>query len=368
MPSRSGRFDACLSMLAPGSTIGILGGGQLGRMTAMAAARLGYRVHVFADEEDSPAAQVSAGATVAGWDDDDALARFAAGIDVATFEFENIPSEAVRKVAALKPVMPRPEILEIAQDRLREKDFLNHGGIPTTAYREITSAAALARALRDLPGRGVLKSARMGYDGKGQVTVTAATAAPQAWRQMGAARGILEHFVDFRCEVSVIVARAADGTLATYPVVENRHVNHILDTTIAPATVSPETAQAADAIARDIAAKLALVGVLAVEMFVTKDGNLLVNELAPRPHNSGHWTIDACATSQFEQLVRAICGLPLGSTERHADAVMKNLIGDEVERWPDALTDPAARLHLYGKRLTLPGRKMGHVTRLVRRR
>jgi 5-(carboxyamino)imidazole ribonucleotide synthase len=352
-------------MLNPGATIGILGGGQLGRMTAMAAARLGYRVHVFAPEPDSPAAQVSAGETVAGWGDDAALARFAAGVDVATFEFENIPAEAVRRVAALKPVMPRPEILEITQDRLREKDFLNDIGVTTTGYREITSAAALGRALPEIKTGAVLKSARMGYDGKGQVNVGAGSSPDEAWRLMGGPRGILEDFVDFRCEVSVIVARGADGAIAAYPPVENRHVNHILDTTIAPASLPPDTAREAERIARDIAARLDLIGVLAVEMFVTKDGRVLVNELAPRPHNSGHWTIDACATSQFEQLVRAICGLPLGSTERHADAVMKNLIGDEVETWRAAVADPTARLHLYGKRVTLPGRKMGHVTRLL---
>jgi 5-(carboxyamino)imidazole ribonucleotide synthase len=358
-------------MLNPGATIGILGGGQLGRMTALAAARLGYRAHVFATEPDSPAGQVCAAATVASYDDVAALDRFAAAIDVATFEFENIPAEAVRRVAARKPVMPRPEILEISQDRLKEKGFLNRIGVATTEYQEITDPTALGRALAALAqipgGRGVLKSARMGYDGKGQVNVGAATSADEAWRQMGAPRGILEAFVDFRCEVSVVVARGADGALATYPTVENRHVNHILDTTIAPASLPPEVTRQADAIARDIATRLDLVGVLAVEMFVTKDGRLLVNELAPRPHNSGHWTIDACATSQFEQLVRAICGLPLGLTERHADAVMKNLIGDEVETWREAIADPSARLHLYGKRTTRPGRKMGHVTRLLPR-
>ena len=354
-------------MLSPGATIGILGGGQLGRMTAMAAARLGYRAHIFATERESPAAQVAAGATVARWNDNSALARFAEEIDVATFEFENISAEAVRKVAALKPVMPRPEILEISQDRLKEKDFLRSIGVATTNYREITSAATLGEALPTLQGHAVLKSARMGYDGKGQVTVAGDTAPAEAWRLMGASRGILEDFVDFRCEVSVIVARGADGALAAYPPVENRHVNHILDTTIAPASLRSETAAEAERIARDIATRLDLVGVLAVEMFVTKDGRMLVNELAPRPHNSGHWTIDACATSQFEQLVRAICRLPLGSTERHADAVMKNLIGDEVETWRDAIADPTAHLHLYGKRDTLPGRKMGHVTRLAPR-
>jgi len=354
-------------MLAPGATIGILGGGQLGRMTALAAARLGYRAHIFATEPDSPAAQVAAGATVASWDDNAAIEQFADAVDVATFEFENIPGAAVRRVSELKPVMPRPEILEITQDRLREKDFLRGNGVATTDYQEIADALALGRTLAALKGRAVLKSARMGYDGKGQLTVESGTPPDEAWRSMGASRGIIESFVDFRCEVSVIVARAADGAIATYPPVENRHVQHILDTTIAPASLPPETVQEAETIARDIAARLDLVGVLAVEMFVTRDGKLLVNELAPRPHNSGHWTIDACATSQFEQLVRAICGLPLGSTERHADAVMKNLIGDEVETWRDAIADPTARLHLYGKREVFPGRKMGHVTRLVPR-
>jgi 5-(carboxyamino)imidazole ribonucleotide synthase len=355
-------------MLSPGATIGILGGGQLGRMTALAAARLGFRAHIFATERDSPAAQVSAGAIVAAYENDAALARFAAAVDVATFEFENIPADAVRKVAALKPVMPRPEILEISQDRLAEKDFLNRIGVATTSYREIADATALAKALGGLGGRAVLKTARMGYDGKGQLTVAPGTPPDDAWRRMGGRRGILEEFVDFRCEVSVIVARAADGAMAVYPPVENRHVDHILDTTIAPATLPPETARAAETIARDIATRLDLVGVLAVEMFVINGGELLVNELAPRPHNSGHWTIDACATSQFEQLVRAICGLPLGSTERYADAVMKNLIGDEVETWRDAIADPSARLHLYGKRTTRPGRKMGHITRLLPRK
>jgi 5-(carboxyamino)imidazole ribonucleotide synthase len=356
-------------MLEPGATIGILGGGQLGRMTALAAAQLGYRTHVFAEEPDSPAAQVSADATVAAWDDNAAIARFAAAVDAATFEFENIPGDAVRRVAALKPVMPRPEILEITQDRLLEKNFLNGIGVATTEYQEITDATSLARVLAGLAAiparRGVLKTARMGYDGKGQVNVRFDTPAGFAWQQMGARRGILEHFVDFRCEVSVIVARGADGEMAVYPPVENRHVNHILDTTIAPASLPPAMAREAEAIARDIATRLDLVGVLAVEMFVTKDDRLLVNELAPRPHNSGHWTIDACATSQFEQLVRTICGLPLGSTERHADAVMKNLIGDEVITWREAIADPTARLHLYGKHIVLPGRKMGHVTRLL---
>jgi 5-(carboxyamino)imidazole ribonucleotide synthase len=352
-------------MLVPGSTIGILGGGQLGRMTALAAAHLGYRCHVFADEANSPTAQVCGAATVAEFTNGAALERFAAAIDIATFEFENIPAEAVRRIAALKPVLPRPEILETAQDRLREKDFLRSIGVETAAYRGVTDAAALGRAVRDFGYPAVLKTVRLGYDGKGQVTLTPDTDIDDAWRRMGGEIGVLESFVDFACEISVIVARSAGGAWATYPPVENQHVNHILDTTIAPARIPAETAMHAEAIARHIGERLDLIGLLAVEMFVTGSGAILVNELAPRPHNSGHWTIDACVTSQFEQLVRALCGLPLGSVEHHSDAVMKNLLGSEVERWRDALNDPLAKLHLYGKTEIQPGRKMGHVTRLI---
>jgi 5-(carboxyamino)imidazole ribonucleotide synthase len=355
-------------MLPPGSTIGILGGGQLGRMTALAAARLGYKTHVFAGEADAPAAQVSAAATIAPFGDAAAVARFAAAIDVATCEFENVPAAALRRVAAKRPVLPRPDILEFAQDRVREKNFLRGIGIATTDFRAVADPDELAAAARELGRPAVLKTVRLGYDGKGQVLLDAAMDAAEAWRRMGAAQGgILEGFVDFACEISVIIARAADGAVAIYPPVENRHQNHILHTTVAPARIALETAEAAIAIARRIAGEIALVGVLAVEMFVTKAGAILVNELAPRPHNSGHWTIDACATSQFEQLVRAICGLPLGSTDRHSDAVMTNLIGRDVADWRAALDDPHAKLHLYGKSAVRPGRKMGHVTRLIPR-
>jgi 5-(carboxyamino)imidazole ribonucleotide synthase len=352
-------------MLDPGATIGILGGGQLGRMTALAAARLGYRCHVFADEPDSPAAQVCGAATVAEFADREALERFAGAVDIVTFEFENIPAGAVHRVAALKPVLPRPEILEIAQDRLREKNFLRSIDVETAAYREISDPIVLLGAMHDFGYPAVLKTVRLGYDGKGQVTLTPETKAEDAWRRMGGESGILESFVDFAWEISVIVARDANGAWATYPPVENQHVNHVLDTTIAPARIPPDTAMRAEAIARHVAEKLDLVGVLAVEMFVTESGAILVNEIAPRPHNSGHWTIDACYTSQFEQLVRAICGLPLGSVEHHSDAVMKNLLGSDVANWRDALNDPLAKLHLYGKTEIQPGRKMGHVTHLI---
>ena len=355
-------------MLPPGSTIGILGGGQLGRMTAIAAARLGYKTHVFANEADAPAAQVAAAATVAPFGDAAAVARFAAAVDVATCEFENVPAAALRRVAAKRPVLPRPDILEIAQDRLREKKFLRGIGVATTEFRAVGGPRDLAEAAGALGRPAVLKTVRLGYDGKGQVMLEADTGAEEAWHHMGAAQGILEAFVDFHCEISVIVARGADGALASYVPVENEHKNHILHRTIAPARIAPELAEAATAIAHRITAEVALVGVLAVEMFVTKAGAILVNELAPRPHNSGHWTIDACVTSQFEQLVRAICGLPLGSTERHSDAVMTNLLGREVANWRVALDEPDAKLHLYGKNAVRPGRKMGHVTRLLPRR
>jgi 5-(carboxyamino)imidazole ribonucleotide synthase len=355
-------------MLPPGSTIGILGGGQLGRMIAGAAARLGYRCHIFNPEEGSPASLVTPFVTIAPFDDEAALARFAAAVDVVTFEFENVPAETAEFIAAHgRPMHPGPDVLRITQDRLREKDFLRSVEVATTSYREVTSLAALRRAVRDIGPHGVLKTVRLGYDGKGQVMLGPESDLADAWLRIGGEVAILEAFVDFACEISVIVARNGLGAGATYPPVENQHANHILDTTIAPARIAPEIAMRAEAIARHVAEKLALTGLLAVEMFVTPRGELLVNELAPRPHNSGHWTIDACTTSQFEQLVRAIAGLPLGSTERHSDAVMKNLIGADIEKWREAIADPTAKLHVYGKTEARPGRKMGHVTRLLPR-
>jgi 5-(carboxyamino)imidazole ribonucleotide synthase len=340
-----------------------MGSGQLGRMTALAAARLGYRCHVFSPEADSPAEQVAA-ATVASYSDRAALERFAAGVDVVTFEFENVPHDCVKLLSRRVCVRPRWECLHVSQDRLREKDFLGTIGVATAAYEKVTNADELSRAAVELGRPAVLKTTRFGYDGKGQVLVEEDTDPQAAWAEMGAETGILESFVDFEREISVIVARGPDGRCAAFDAVENRHVNHILDTTIAPAPISAAVAGDAVDIARRIAQSLDLVGLLAVEMFVTRRGEILVNEVAPRPHNSGHWTIDACVTSQFEQFVRAICGLPLGSPERHSDAVMKNLIGTDVEDWPDLLSDGGAKVHLYGKAETRRGRKMGHVTRL----
>jgi 5-(carboxyamino)imidazole ribonucleotide synthase len=357
-----------MTTLAPGSTIGILGGGQLGRMIAAAAARLGYRSHVFTPEKGSPAGYVTPYVTVAPFDDTAALGQFAGTVDVVTYEFENVPVEAAEFVAGQgRPMLPGPDVLRITQDRLREKDFLRSVDVATTRYREVTSLAALRRAVRDIGARSVLKTVRLGYDGKGQVMLGPDSDLAAAWKRIGGEVAILEALVDFTCEISVIVARNGPGSGATYVPVDNQHVNHVLDTTIAPARIRVELALGAVAIARHVAERLEVVGLLAVEMFVTTTGELLVNELAPRPHNSGHWTIDACYTSQFEQLVRAIAGLPLGSTERHSDAVMKNLIGSDVEKWRDALNDPMTKLHVYDKEEARPGRKMGHTTRLLPR-
>jgi 5-(carboxyamino)imidazole ribonucleotide synthase len=362
-----------MTAIPPGSTIGVLGGGQLGRMTSLAAAALGYRCHVFCPESDPPAGHVADAATIAEYTDRRAMAAFAKQVAVVTYEFENIPYEPVAALAELVPVRPSPEVLRIAQDRLREKDFLNSIGVATTKYQAIDNADVLAGAVNELGRPSILKTARLGYDGKGQIAIRADTDLASAWASLAGAmpapvEGILEGFVDFEREVSAIVARSVDGKLASYVTVENRHENHILAQTIAPARIPFDTARRAEGIARHIAEKIGLVGVLAVEMFVGHDGTLMVNELAPRPHNSGHWTIDACVTSQFEQVVRAICGLPLGNPRRHSDAVMDNLIGNAVDRWPEIVKDPDAKLHLYGKREARPGRKMGHVTRLQPRK
>ncbi|HET6469089.1 MAG TPA: 5-(carboxyamino)imidazole ribonucleotide synthase [Geminicoccaceae bacterium] len=355
-----------MTPFAPGAVIGILGGGQLGRMTALAAARLGYRCHVFAPEPESPAAEVAAAWTRADWRDAAALDRFAAEVDVATLEFENVPTAALARLAARIPCRPGAQVLEVTQDRLAEKGFVDALGLPTTRWRRVTSARELALTRRDLGDRCILKTTRLGYDGKGQVALAADADAAAAWTAFGAGEGILEAFVDFRLELSVITARGGDGAVASYPPVENRHREHVLARTVAPAPIDGVLAREAVAMAEAIARALDLTGLLAVEMFLDRAGRLLVNELAPRPHNSGHWTIDACAVSQFEQLVRAVCGLPLGDPGRFADAEMENLLGDDAARWPEILREPGARLHLYGKREARPGRKMGHVTRLTR--
>ncbi|MDE0779887.1 MAG: 5-(carboxyamino)imidazole ribonucleotide synthase [Alphaproteobacteria bacterium] len=351
--------------LPPGATIGILGGGQLGRMTALAAASLGYRCHIYCQSADEPAAQVAAQKTVATFDDAKAIDRFAASVDVATLEFENVPITTLERIRGAAPVYPAPAVQAVAQNRLKEKTFANSLGIATAPFRAVTSADELRAAIAEIGTPSVLKTTRMGYDGKGQVSIKADTDPEVAWAESGSSLategGILEGFIDFSCEVSVIVARGTGGETSAFIPVENRHTNHILDETIAPANISAETANTANDIAIRLTEGLDVVGLLAIEMFVTSNGNVLVNEVAPRPHNSGHWTMDACRTSQFEQLVRAISGLPLGDPSRRCDAVMKNLIGNDVEDWPKHLADPAAKLHLYGKSETRPGRKMGHI-------
>ncbi|MBM3584485.1 MAG: 5-(carboxyamino)imidazole ribonucleotide synthase [Alphaproteobacteria bacterium] len=354
-------------IVPPGGTIGIVGGGQLGRMTALAAARLGYRCHVFCPEPANPTSLVAAAATVAAYDDQPALEAFASAVDVVTFEFENLPRPSFDVLERLVPVRPRPAVLETSQDREQEKFLVVGQGIATAPFAVVRTADDVEPALARVGVPAVLKTARLGYDGKGQAMVRTPGEALEAFARLGGVRCVVERFVDFACEVSVIVARGLDGAIAPYDTVENRHKHHILATTTAPARIGAASAREAQAIARRLAEALDLVGLLAVEMFVARDGRVLVNELAPRPHNSAHWTIEACVTSQFEQFVRAVCGLPLGDPSRRFDAVMTNLIGHDVDAWPALIAEPGAHLHLYGKTETRPGRKMGHVTRLYPR-
>jgi 5-(carboxyamino)imidazole ribonucleotide synthase len=349
--------------LAPGAVIGIIGGGQLGRMSAIAAARLGYAVHVFTPEAFSPAAQVSAYATLAAYDDQDALRRFAHAVDVVTFEFENIPAESLALLESLRPVRPGAAVLAISQDRLLEKQFLNNAGVATAPWRAVYDEAGLTASVAELGLPAVLKTTRLGYDGKGQSMLREGAA--DAFAALDPKPLVLEGFVDFAAEISVMVARGADGAVAAYDAVENRHKHHILDLTLAPAPLPLDLLEAAGAIGRHIAEKLELVGLLGVEMFVTSTGTLLVNEIAPRPHNSGHWTLDACPCSQFEMHIRAVAGLPLPPAVRHSDAVMKNLVGpQDMALWPAILATQGLIPHHYGKAEARPGRKMGHFTRL----
>jgi 5-(carboxyamino)imidazole ribonucleotide synthase len=354
--------------LAPGATIGIIGGGQLGRMSAMAAARLGYLTHIFTPEPGGPASQVAARTTVAPYTDDDALCRFADDVDIVTFEFENLPAESLDLLSNLKPVRPGAKILRISQDRLLEKQFLNDIGIPTAPWGPVHNEAELVDEAQrhDLPC--ILKTTRLGYDGKGQALCRTEAECCDAFDALEPKPLILEAFVDFHSEISVIVARGENGDISSFDPVENRHKHHILDLTLAPAPLPLETLAEATRMARRIAESLELAGLLAVEMFVTSTGSLLVNEIAPRPHNSGHWTLDACPASQFEMHIRAVAGLPLPPATRHSDAVMKNLVGPEdMAGWPAILATPGLIAHHYGKTEARPGRKMAHFTRLFPR-
>ncbi len=346
----------------PGGVIGILGGGQLGRMLSMAASALGLKTCIYNDENHAPAFQVTPLQVAASYTDRAMLQGFAQICDVITFEFENIPAESIEYLAELKPVRPGLKALTTAQDRFTEKSFVKQLGLATAPFFDVASADDARRAFAQLGGPAILKTRRLGYDGKGQARVTSADAAAKAFETFKGAPSILEGFVDFAFEASVVAARGQDGAFAAYDPPENEHENHILRRSTVPGRLTKAQSDEAKAMARKIAEALDYVGVLAVELFVGKTGALLVNEIAPRVHNSGHWTIEACACSQFEQHIRAIAGWPLGDPVRHADAVMENIIGAEADAWETMAQSGA--LHLYGKRQPRPGRKMGHLTRL----
>jgi 5-(carboxyamino)imidazole ribonucleotide synthase len=356
------------SVLGPQATIGILGGGQLGRMLALAAARLGFKCHVYSPSPDSPAFDVVHRVTCAGYDDTDALDRFAADVDVVTYEFENVPAETATFLAARVPVLPDPNILATTQDRLAEKTFVGALGIRTAAFAAVAQPAELKAAIERIGRPAVLKTRRYGYDGKGQATIANGTDPDAAWREVGGQPCILEAFVPFEREVSVVAARGHDGAVECFDVTENEHREHILKVSRVPASLSAAATQQARRITETIAQKFAYVGVLAVEMFVLGGGEgndgLLVNEIAPRVHNSGHWTLDGAAVSQFEQHIRAVAGWPLARPIRHGRVEMTNLLGDEVRDYRRWLQVPGASVHLYGKAAVRAGRKMGHVTRV----
>jgi len=356
-------------VILPGAAVGVLGSGQLGRMFAIAARRMGYRVHTFSPDTDTPTGQVADLEIVAPYEDLDAVRRFAQQVRVVTFEFENVPAETAAAAAECSQVRPRGEVLHTTQNRLREKGFLVANGFPVAPFREVRTLAELQQGLIEIGPKAILKTAGFGYDGKGQIKIHALSAAEEAWRRMQGQECVLEAWIEFEKEVSVVAVRGADGAFVHYGVVENDHKNHILDLTRAPGRVSPGLALEAIEISRAVLEKLDVIGVLCVEFFVTTDGRLLINELAPRPHNSGHFTFDACITSQFEQQLRAACGLPLGSTELLRPAAMANLMGDLWDNgepnWAAALAMPDVKLHLYGKMSARPGRKMGHLTALA---
>jgi 5-(carboxyamino)imidazole ribonucleotide synthase len=353
----------------PGGRVGVLGSGQLGRMFAIAARRMGYFVHTLSPDSDSPTGQVADVEVQADWADLDAVRAFARGVDVVTFEFENVPTQAAEAAAEIVPVRPAGRVLHVTQQRLREKGFLAANGFPVAAHAAVRSAEELAAALGRVGLPAVLKSADFGYDGKGQRVLRRAEDAAAAWASIGARECVLEAFVAFELECSVVAARGVDGATSDFGLIENRHANHVLDVSIAPARVDPRLVREAGAHARGVLEALDVVGVLCVELFVTRDGTLVVNELAPRPHNSGHLTFDACVTSQFEQQLRAVCGLPLGASDLLRPAAMANLLGDLWKDgepdWAAAAAVPTVKLHLYGKSEPRPGRKMGHLTALA---
>jgi 5-(carboxyamino)imidazole ribonucleotide synthase len=353
-------------VVAPGAVLGVLGGGQLGRMFAIAGRRMGYRVHSFSPDDDSPAGQVADVEVTASYDDLDALRTFARGVDVVTFEFENVPIDAIDAVESLVPVRPSAMALHTAQQRAREKTFLADRGVPTAPFAAAATLDELWDAVARVGTPAVIKTAAYGYDGKGQHKAMTPADVEPIWTAIGHQEAVVEKFINLQAEISVIAARGLDGTIVQFAPFENRHRNHILDLTTVPAAITPTIARQAAEIARAVLDELQYVGVLCVEFFVSSDGELLVNELAPRPHNSGHLTIDAAVTSQFEQQVRAICGLPLGAADIPRPAAMVNLLGDlwigGEPNWAAACRYTDVKLHLYGKTGPRPGRKMGHLT------
>lgn len=355
--------------ILPGSTIGILGSGQLGRMIAIAARRMGYRVHTLSPESDSPTGHVADREIVAAYDDEEAVKRFAADVDVITLEFENISAACVAAASPIAPVRPKGSVLHTTQNRLREKTFLAEHGFPVAPFRHVKSREELAEAAEEIGTPAVLKTAGFGYDGKGQVRISSPDEVDRAWASMAGQEAVLETFIDFELELSVVAARGLTGDFAHYGAVENKHSRHILDVTTAPADVSGAVNVTAVNLTRKVFEALDVVGAACVEYFLDRDENLIINEIAPRVHNSGHFTFDACVTSQFEQQVRAVCGLPLGSIEQPRSAAMANLLGDLWANgepdWAAALAVPEVKLHLYGKQEARPGRKMGHLTAMA---
>jgi 5-(carboxyamino)imidazole ribonucleotide synthase len=358
------------SPILPGSTVGVLGSGQLGRMFAIAARRMGYRVHTFSPDEDTPTGQVADLEVNAPYEDLDAVCKFASAVSVVTFEFENVPAATAAAAARCAAVRPSGPVLHTTQHRLREKTFLSHAGLPLTPFRRVASRGELTQAVEELGIPAILKTADFGYDGKGQFRIRNTGDLDQAWLAVGEREAVLEKFIDFEREISVVSARTIRGESVSYDPIENQHVNGILDISICPARIPERVAREAVEIARTVLEKLDVVGVLCVEFFLSRDGRLLINELAPRPHNSGHLTFDANLTSQFEQQLRAVCLLPLGAPQQLTPAAMANLLGDLWDGgepdWVRAVGVPDIKLHLYGKLEARPGRKMGHLTALAR--
>jgi 5-(carboxyamino)imidazole ribonucleotide synthase len=358
-----------MSVILPGSTIGVFGSGQLGRMFAIEARQMGYRVHTFSPDTDTPTGQVADFETSAAYGDLERVEKFARSVDVVTFEFENVPSKTVETAARFVAVHPRGEVLHTTQNRLREKTFLARNDFPVAPFRHIKTLDDLYRGAAELGTPAVLKTAGFGYDGKGQQKIREVGEIENAFEKLNGSDAVLEAFIEFEKEVSVVCARDQTGNFAHYGVIENEHANHILDVSLAPALVAEKVFREAVEIARAVAETFDYVGTLCVEFFLTRDGKLLINELAPRPHNSGHLTFDACVTSQFEQQLRAVCGYRLGATDFYAPAAMANLLGDVWEAgepdWARALENPNLKLHLYGKAEARAGRKMGHLTAIA---